>query len=220
MTHYAATERRILSLLRDQYELDGFTFIEHPSSDMLPKAFGTYRPDAIALGDNEKYAIEVKSGRTSPPGVRDVSGVVSSVEGWKIRIVYPGDAPEGDPGGQAPLVDFSGKSGEVRALLDGGHSIAAVLFAWSVLEAAMLARLKSQYGIDVSAPKSAAGLIAKLETLGEITSEEARRLGKLASVRNGLAHGYHGTVPPDEEIAELSDLIERLAPRGELEPSQ
>jgi len=61
------TEVRVLELLRNRYESEGFSFIEHPAPANLPAFMHGYRPDALALGEGKSIVIEVKLRKDPAP---------------------------------------------------------------------------------------------------------------------------------------------------------
>ena len=53
-------ERRLLGLIRPEYEAKGYSFFEYPHRDVLPAFLREHQLDAIALGAPRNVAIEVK----------------------------------------------------------------------------------------------------------------------------------------------------------------
>lgn len=211
MTHHAASQRHILSALRDSYESRGFTFVEHPGRDLLPAGLADERPDAIAIHGAEKHAIEIRTGASKIGRLSALAAAVNSADGWTLRVVSPGEFGEDEVVSGPVNLDFDAKLREIATLIDGRHTEAALLFAWGVFEAAALGRLSSRYGVDPCDRRTPRSLIALLETQGEISSQDARTLADINRSRNALAHGDHQTPPTAEQVRWLADSIARLA---------
>ena len=212
MTDQSVAERHILALLREKYEEDGFTFVVHPSSELLPSAFGGYRPDAIALKESEKIAIEVGSRAPTGPNPVEIKERVRQADGWKLRIVYPGDVEPDVSFSRSREFHLAERRAELTALRDAGHMEAAILYAWSVLEAAMAARLSGRVNRDTDRPLSTLSLIAQLETLGEVERADSKQLRALLALRNALAHGDYDRRPTAGDLDALLSIIDRLSP--------
>ncbi|MEQ8406140.1 MAG: hypothetical protein RKE49_13665 [Oceanicaulis sp.] len=209
MTRHASIERDMLTVLRDSYESRGYTFVEHPGRSLLPQEFDGYRPDAIAIKDAEKLAIEIKN-REAGQQFSSIAACVNKAPGWTLHIVAPGEVePEWTPTG-LPGIEFDTALGELDALIAGGHLVAAELYAWSVFEAAAISKLSAQYGADLTARRSPRSLIGALEINGEISSEEARLLTGLSRARNAVAHGDHQSVADSSQLQIVIDFIKRL----------
>jgi hypothetical protein len=214
MTYHAASERHLLSMLRENYEARGYTFIEHPGASLLPVTFGRYRPDAIAVRDTDKFAIEVKLGGASSNRLEEISAAVSGSAGWKLHVISPGESGDNEPFSGPGILDFDEKLREIDTLVSGRHYVAAFLFAWGVFEAAALRRLTSRYAVDAADRRTPNSLIAMLETYGELSSEDAREIASLNRSRNALAHGNHQSPPTEAQLRDLAGFIRRLASEG------
>jgi hypothetical protein len=60
-TTHSQAEEAILQMLRPNLEAEGFQVFVHPTRTILPPFMHGYRPSAIALKENRKLAIEVKT---------------------------------------------------------------------------------------------------------------------------------------------------------------
>ena len=64
-SEFLVQEKRILELVREQYEADGFSFYLYPSKGLLPISVDGFKPDAIAISDEKKILIEVVSRKST-----------------------------------------------------------------------------------------------------------------------------------------------------------
>lgn len=213
MLSEALVQRHVLSLLRDRYAQEGFSFMEHPPRNLLPSEFGSYRPEAIAVSEREKHAIEVvvRGGRTRPR-LAEASRLVASAPGWRLRIIEPGlDLPAPMPSTQVSEARLSSAIAELRSLVESGHGAAALLYGAAVLEAALRKRLLERYGWQSVRPADLRQLLSVAEVHGEIESEERRALAEVLTQRNRLAHGGLDAPDPAGAAAQLLALCDRLA---------
>lgn len=203
-----ARERAILGLLRERYESDGYAFFTHPSPSLVPAFLEDFRPDAIAVRDDEGVVIEVKvgegaAGRRSP----DVTDRFKDHGKWKFHVVYAGDV-DTDTVSISPPDEQQLQKGvrEVESLLDGGHSGAAFVLAWAVLEAAARqASAGSSEGLTEAL--TSRQTVAVLEGEGLIDATSARNLRGMIEARNALAHGDLARDVDEREVRFVLSLL-------------
>lgn len=187
-------ERLVLDRLRETYEHQGYEFFVNPLSDMLPSFLGNYRPDAIALKQGEGVIIEVKHGRRpgQDPQLEALARLVSGQPGWKLQVYFEREQPEDSvrivP---ATQLQVDAQITEAERLAAAGHCKAALLLAWSVLEA--IARAQANHeGTLSQRPFSPAQTVQSLEMAGLVDREVGRDLRATAQLRNLIAHGDLG----------------------------
>ncbi|QND73153.1 hypothetical protein [Tardiphaga robiniae] len=129
-------EAEILRTLRSRFEREGYTFVPHPTKDMVPAFLGGYQPDALALSDKKSLVIEIKS-RRSPSGdsrLAQLAERVKAAPGWDLHIVYAGDFSRpvyGKPSRNAVVELLN----EVFDLYHKDLLRPALLMGWAALEA-------------------------------------------------------------------------------------
>ncbi len=187
-------ERLVLDRLRETYEHQGYEFFVNPLPDMLPSFLGNHRPDAIALKQGEGVIIEVKHGRRSgqDPQLETLARLVSGQPGWKLQIYFEREQPEDSvrivP---ATRLQVDAQITEAERLAAAGHCKAALLLAWSVLEA--IARAQTNHeGTPSQRPFSPAQTVQSLEMAGLVDREVGRDLRATAQLRSLIAHGDLG----------------------------
>ena len=192
------SESQVLSLLRDQYEEEGYTFIEHPKDAQLPAFIRGYRPDAIAVGKDKFIVIEVKSRRGAVSGktLQALSERFKGQDHWELRVVYSGDvSDETIPVPTLEQIEMHIR--EAETLLAQNHPRAALVLGWAAIEA--IARtLDSDFPSKGSRTMRQA--VEFLEHLGRLHFDEAQVLRKLLPLRSKVVHGDFGTPITSEEV--------------------
>ncbi len=212
MTQESLAGRNLLTLLREKYEDEGFTFIEYPSAEFLPAALERLRPDAIAIKADEKCVIVVRSRGRSGADLMNIQTLVKQADGWKLRVIDPSEVRAESDVNRLKEVDLAERRAELASIRAAGHLEAAMLFAWSILEAAMAARLGSKAEGPAGRALSTSSLIARLETLGEVEPGDAKQLRSMAALRNAIAHGDYERRPTQADLDWIESIIERLSP--------
>jgi hypothetical protein len=181
------TEDRVLTLLRNRYEGEGFSFIEHPDLADLPAFMQGYQPDALALGKDKSIAIEVKLHR-HPATEKNLRAVTERFKGqsrWEFRVVY-GDEVEDEPIGAPTPEQILAQVVEAETLLAQNHNRAAFVLGWAAIEA--IART-----LDPDFPSSGSRTMRQavelLEHLGRLPFQEAQELRRLSALRVKVVHG-------------------------------
>jgi hypothetical protein len=192
------TEARVLSLLRNRYEANGFSFFEHPEVADLPSFMQAYRPDAVALGKNKSIAIEVKL-RRDPAGAKNLGIISERFKGqpaWEFHLVY-GDEVEDEPISAPTLEQIQANITEAEKLLAEDHPSAALVLGWAAIEG--IARTLSP---DFPARNSQTmrQAVELLEHLGRLRFQEAEDLRRLLPLRAKVVHGDFGTRITSAEV--------------------
>lgn len=186
----ADLERRVLELLRQQYEDEGYEFRVRPEAESLPDFMEDYVPDAIAVKGQMGVAIEVKGRRmlSTERRLREVGKRFRDQRDWQLRVVYADEFETGLPGtsGEPEIrIDL----GSAENLLGMNETRAALVMAWSALEAAvrLIARRTGE-----KPPRNAREAIEALEHLGILPFESADELRRNYGLRSQVVHGEFG----------------------------
>ena len=208
----AKPERDTLERLREDFEAKGYEFLVEPSRAQIPDFLADHVPDALALGQNDKVIIELKpkESRETKIPLAQLAQKVPSGSGWRYLLVYTGQDPSeiiDVPRSNQSQVDQA--TGEVRKLEQLGYAKAAMLEAWSILEA--LARRLYPEDIRFSLrPLSAMQVVERLAMDGEIDADQARRLRQLSSLRNSAAQGDLDVMISGDDVRYLLGVIEGI----------
>ncbi len=205
-------ERDFLQTLVPSYEAEGFSVFLHPPREMLPPFMRGYQPDAIAIRDDKKVAIEIKreANRHAAPGMAELQQLFARDSNWELRVYYiPGRPEEEDV--QAPgLPELDAALAEIDQLKRAGHLRAALMMAWATLEAAGRALLPQ----NLVRPQNANKLIEVLASEGVVTPTEADSLRRAIRLRNAATHGQFAIPITEKEVDQVvaaASLIRGLA---------
>lgn len=193
-----AVETRILELLRQHYEGEGYTFVEHPDVAILPGFMQGYRPDALALGKDKSIAIEVRLRRavSSEKTLRALSELFGQQAGWELRVVYGDDLPD-TLIASATKEQIESHLGEAEALLAADHPRAALVLGWATIEA--IARTLSA-DFPSAGSRTMRQAVEVLEHLGRLRFEQAQELRELFPLRAKVVHGDFGTLVTTADV--------------------
>jgi REase_AHJR-like protein len=191
------TKRRVLSLLRNSYEGDGFLFLEFPDKKLLPSFMQGYQPNAVALSEDRSVAIEVVL-RGDPAKVKNLEVIgerFKAQPGWELHVVYGAEVR--DEHLEVPTPEqIRSNIAEAEALLTQGHPRAALVIGWATIEA--IARTL-QPDLPASGPRTSRAALELLEHLGRLPFRQAQELRKLSPLRDKIVHGDFGATVTDAE---------------------
>lgn len=199
----ATRERDFLQTLVPGYEAEGFSVFLHPTREMLPSFLRGYQPDAIAVKDGSKIIIEIKSDANRRAArIERLQQILSERPGWDFRVYYI-PSPVGDEDIEASRIpDIDAALAEVDQLRQSGHLRAALMMAWSALEAASRALLPQ----NLARPQSGGQLIETLAAEGVITPSEADSLRRAVSARNAATHGHFAVPITKRDLDQVIDV--------------
>ena len=202
----------LMERLQKDAERRGWTFYVEPPSHVIPEFLNGYRPDALGIGPDGGVVVEIKSHRPDARkhGLASLADLVETQKGWNFRVFYV--APPAEAGPDAPAAtrsELASGIAEARVLLDTGHERAALVIAWSLLEA--IARLVTPLERKNSArPLSPVQAVQRLAEMGYLEESDARRLRELTNLRNAVVHGGLDTAVPANDVAQLIHDLEEI----------
>ncbi|KVE25169.1 hypothetical protein WI93_16780 [Burkholderia vietnamiensis] len=187
--------------LKERFERDGYAVLIEPRGLDLPFDLGNYVPDLVARKPDGGLIVEVKTAnaRTSIERYQSLAHTVQQHAGWRFVLVTVDDLNV--PASLQETVswgELEAKLGTIRLLIDNGNAEPAILYLWSVFEAAM-----RKLAITVAMPIErlpATKLMNQLYTVGYIAIDDFKTAKKFLTMRNGITHGF-GT-PPDVPVLE------------------
>jgi hypothetical protein len=190
-----------LDALAEDYARDGFVVLKEPSPGQLPFDLGDYRPDLVAIKGDTGLVVEVKASasRISIDRLQQTAGAVASHPGWRFLLVTLDDVDSRKiPTTAIELPtwpELEAKLAQVKGLLEKGMAEPALLYLWSVFEAALRRRAIAQ-NIPVER-LPANSLLRHLYSQGEISVDQIDTLEEFFDRRNRLAHGAKETIDAD-----------------------
>jgi uncharacterized protein YutE (UPF0331/DUF86 family) len=209
-TESEKSEADILRTLRNRYERRGYTFVAHPTGDLVPEFLRSYRPDALAISQRDSVVIEIKARRSadSQKNLARIAELVAEQPNWKFEIYYAGDfsrpvyeKPDG--------ADVLRLLDEIRGLLSSGFTRAALVMAWAALEA--VARALRSDDKSGSGPMIPSEIVEWLSRTGHVDSSTGRVLRNMIKTRNSVVHGDHVVDPQEHELRVLYSTLQSLA---------
>lgn len=213
MSETQLLESNVLRSLRQTSEARGLKFYVNPPREIVPEFLGDFQPDALALGPGGGIVIEVKS-RNHPTSEKQLAAIakrVANQKGWEFRAIYLNPPIDETPPIANPTPEqLQARFAEIEALTQAGHSNAAFVTAWTVLES--LARL-AVAGAKTGHPRGFSPIQA-IQTLaqeGYIERETAGRLREMARLRNAVVHGDFSVEVEHEQIRVLLTQLRSLA---------
>lgn len=190
-----------LQELKERFEREGYAVLVEPPKLAIPFDLGNYVPDLVARKPDGGLIVEVKTTKARTPIDRyqSIAQIVQGHAGWRFILVTVDDLNA--PASLQELVSWDqlvAKLGTIQSLIDSGNTEPAILYLWSIFEAAM-----RRLAIVVAMPIErlpATKLMNQLYTVGYISVDDFSTAKKFLTLRNGITHGF-GT-PPDAPLLE------------------
>ncbi|MDB5933310.1 MAG: hypothetical protein JWQ01_654 [Massilia sp.] len=188
--------------LKARFERDGYDVVIEPQRLALPFDLDNYIPDLVARKPDGGLIVEVKTGnaRTSIERYQSVARNVQQHKGWRFLLVTVDDlSVPASLQEMASWDELVTKLGTVRLLVDNGNVEPAILYLWSIFEAAM-----RKLAFTVAMPIErlpATKLMNQLYTVGYMSIDAFTTAKKFLAMRNGITHGFGTT--PDGPLLEL-----------------
>jgi uncharacterized protein YutE (UPF0331/DUF86 family) len=202
-------ERQRARALAEEYRSRGYEVIEEPSPAQLPDFLSGYRPDLLVRKGDEAIVVEVKS-RSSlakDAQIRDLAQLLQTKPHWNFELVVLGEGERiSTPEGARPFErdDILRRLEAAEKLLESGFSEAALLLAWSTLEATVRLLIEKEgIVLDQLTPPS---ILKQAVMNGVIARDVYNFLTNVRKYRNALVHGFK-TI--DFDPALVSELISR-----------
>jgi len=199
-------EAAALQTIRPRLEEEGFEVFLNPSAAQLPNFLAGYQPDAIALRQDKKLAIEVA---TEDHGVGNkishLQALLSGHDEWELRVVYVPKS-EADVVRAVPREDIQGYLKRIESDQGVIGPVGTLLMGWSAFEAV------GRYLVpdDFKRPQSSNRLIELLASQGYLLPEDADFLRWLGALRNKAAHGQLDISVSNDDLKRLISIGEKL----------
>ncbi|OHV89515.1 HepT-like ribonuclease domain-containing protein [Mesorhizobium sp. ORS 3428] len=198
-------EREILQKEVERLTAEGFDVFIEPGPSLSPVFIKGYRPDAVAIGNGRKIALEVAS-RSGPTDrkLSEVAALFSQHPEWEFRIIWV------EPADSAPRLPIQTKDqiraivGEIKKLRGDQYFRPSFLLAWAAFEAAARAIAESQLG----RPQTPGRIVQVLGQEGYLSPNEADEMRALIEKRNRLVHGTLDVKVTGDDVDRLVHAIE------------
>ena len=196
----------------EEYRSRGYEVSLEAPLDFLPG----FQADLIARKGGETKVVEVKtrSSLASMPQITELARIVDSKPGWSFELVLVGepekvDSPEGTSAISGGMILERIEAAEQA--LGSGLSEAAFLLAWSACEAATRELIAAEGTADSGIPTSI-HVLDQAVYEGVISRGEYKTLTGFQKYRNAIVHGFNVDDFNDELVANLINVVRRMAP--------
>lgn len=205
-----------LKKLAGVYEGQGYKVIVRPKPEDLPAFAKDFKVEILAGRADEGVLVSVKKNRQEMEADKDMPGyaeITSEHPGWRYDFaILEGEEPWARE--LRGALDFSGEDvirtlGEAEEMVRMGFTRAAVITAWSALEAAMRMRLRAS-GEPAGWGTTPRQMLNELYSSGILQGDEFARLEGLSQVRNQIVHGFASPTSDAEMVTFMANLARRL----------
>jgi hypothetical protein len=199
--------------IAEEYRGRGYEVIEEPSPEQLPDFLAGYHPDLLIRRGDDAIIVEVKS-RSSlakNPQIRELARLLQTKPHWNFELVVVGEGEQfSAPEGARPFErdDILRGIEAAERLVASGFSEAALLQAWSTLEATV--RLLSEEEGVVLERLNPLSILTQATSNGVISRDDYSFLTKVMKFRNALAHGFQTLDFDPALVTELINITKRL----------
>jgi hypothetical protein len=200
-------ERQRARAIAEEYRSRGYEVIEAPTPEQLPDFISGYDPALLIRKGKEAIVVEVKS-RSSlakDSRIRDLARLLQTKPNWNFELVVVGEEENvSSPEGARPFEreDILRGIEEAERLFESGFSEAALLLAWSTLEATLRVLAEEEgLSLDRLTPTN---ILKQAVIHGVISRNDYSFLMNVMKYRNALAHGFKTT---EFDSALIRDLI-------------
>lgn len=205
-----------LKKLADGYEGHGYKVVVRPGPEDLPAFAKDFKVELLARRADEGVLVSVKKNRQEMEADKDMpryAEITSAHPGWRYDFAIL-EAEEPGAREMRGAQDFSREDvirtlGEAEEVARMGFTRAAVITAWSALEAAMRMRLRAS-GETAGWGTTPRQMLNELYSSGVLMGDEFARLERLYQVRNQIVHGFASPTSDAEMVPFMAGLARRL----------
>lgn len=193
-----------------EYRSRGYDVQQDCSLEFLPD----FQADLVVRKDGESKVVAVKH-RASPadsPGVGKLAQILHDLPGWSLELLLIGEPEKLDaPEGVRPpsRVEIRRRLAEAEKALAHNMDAAALLLAWSALEAAVRVLIALE-GISIARVTKAGYLLDLAVFHGVVSRREYDDLADLKRYRNAIAHGFAVEGSGKGKARELIAFVTRM----------
>ncbi|HTU18669.1 MAG TPA: hypothetical protein VMG10_11460 [Gemmataceae bacterium] len=205
-----------LKKLAGAYEGAGYKVVFRPGPEDLPPFAKDFKVELVMSRGDEGVFVSVKKNRLEMEADKDMpryAEIISAHPGWRYDFVIleaePPHARELRGAEELSGEDVLQTLGEAEEMARMRFIRAAVVTAWSGLEAAMRMKLRSS-GEKAGWSTTPRELLNELYSSGVLLGEEFSRLERLYAVRSQIVHGFASPTSDAEMVTFMAGLTRRL----------
>jgi len=211
MNNLIKSEVNQIELIKQELVSDGYQVVVEPSTKELPFDLGQYRPGLIATKDDGGIIIEIKPSLNRLPvePFQKIAEQIAMHRGWRFVLVTLDDENEVvlATNKLPSWYELTNKVNKLNRLIQESLFEPALLFLWSILEAAFRKRSIEQHIPIERFPIST--LLNHIYSNGEISITEFDLFKDCLMLRDKIAHGMFVPVELDS-VKEATDRLNVL----------
>lgn len=209
MISATASELELLEAETRRLEERGYT-IYRGSNELVPPSLEPFAPDAIAVGRDPKYLIEVvREGPDTLEKLKALQRQIAAMPDWELLVVL--DRGTRSPELRPVTVEQIEQAIEsVRSVLSSGQAAPGLLLAWGAFEALSRRLIPDEF----TRPQTPGRLIQILAARGYLTLDQERLLRSLGKIRNAIIHGELSESVARQDVERFSDILTMLLDRA------
>lgn len=206
-------EAELIEQLRRSYMSRGYTFIEQPTGTDSPDFLENFIPDAIALSNNDKVVLEIKSAKSSKSKnelVKFLALEVPKHEGWRFELVIESENDQNsDRNADSTFATIELEIEKIQRLVKEKDMKLSVVAGWAILEA-LCRRLVFDDETTTPNRYKPRSVIEALVSNGFVDDDEGSRLLEISHIRNRLVHGFMQVHVEPEDVDFLVATLKKL----------
>jgi uncharacterized protein YutE (UPF0331/DUF86 family) len=175
----------------NEYSQKGYTVFSNTNISSIPNFLRNFSPDIIAISDNDKVVIEVKTkySLSKSKDLEDLANLINQQEGWRFELVIVSSHEKQDKESKELTInEIINMINDAEKLLNNHHVRASYILTWSSIEAIARKKLKSEN--IISEDNNPIKIIKNLYTFGLISRDEYELLHTHSKLRNLVVHGF------------------------------
>jgi uncharacterized protein YutE (UPF0331/DUF86 family) len=209
------TEQNKIKQVAKDYEKNGYSVVIEPHGSNIPSFIKGYRPDIIAMSDNDNVVIEVKTRAdlSTIERLKDIADVINKRENWRFELIVTTTKQEAKTettrlNVDLDLSEIKRNLEQVKKLAEQDLLTAAFVLCWANMESiSRQLLLEDKKNLSNKTPLA---LIKTLFSFGYLNRTDLESLEKLFQTRNLLVHGYKATNLDRKTLDKLIAISDKL----------
>ena len=200
-----------IAAVAQEYRQKGYVVTVAPQPGQLPDFLTSFPIDLLACNPNENVIIVVRTraSLSTPPALTTIAEAIEGRTDWRFELIVTNPKDYHFIGVDLNVLDpraVDYRLREAKQLAEQEYGEAAILLAWSALEAILRRTAQSeQIELEQENPNY---LLKHLFAYGLLSREQLQILQASLQARNVIVHGYQ---TQEQQIAGLLDQLLNIA---------
>jgi hypothetical protein len=202
-----------VTAIAEKYRQRGYAVTFDPAPGMLPVAVQNYRPDFVAIRDDEKVAVEVKSRRTlgADPTLMQLAEKFRMAPDWRLDVAVVEESDDTPAPTLLSEREIQSRLATAdRFAAETNDYAAALLLLWTAIEAVLHAHLQNERD---DRPVSPNRLAKMAYSLGLVDEDQLPVMEWLVRIRNEVVHGRKPVGVSADAYERARELAQRIVSR-------